>query len=89
MKLVSPPVAYAVVLFFLIAWGGLALLRRQKSVAKRAPAFLLFCVVSVVATMWAAKRWELLVGSAAFAWVVALILLALVWTLRRVLQRES
>jgi hypothetical protein len=72
----------AAAIFVALLLGGLAILRRQESVAVRAILFVLFSYACVWVTMWVARRGRLLVGEVAAAWIVALLLVAVVEALR-------
>jgi hypothetical protein len=74
--------ALAAAAFFAFALAGLAILRRQKSLAVRTFLLLLFCYACVWVTLWVARRGQLLVAEAAAMWIVALLLVAVVETLR-------
>ncbi len=82
-------IAYLTVTFLALAGAGLIVLRRQKSVRMRVIVFLLFCLVCVRITLWATSRWQLLMGEAATAWVVALLLLGAILGLGQLVRRPS
>jgi hypothetical protein len=75
-------VVLAAAIFFAVALGGLAILRRQQNVAVRSVLFLVFSYACVWFTLWIARRGRLHVGEAAAAWIVALLLVAVVEALR-------
>jgi hypothetical protein len=68
-------IVFASCLFLVVAFGGLILLRKQRAVGTRALVFLLFAIACVLMTSWITRRWQLLMGEAAVAWVIALLLL--------------
>lgn len=82
-------VALSAAIFLMLALGGFLLLRRVRQLGMRVFAFLLFCYACVSVTLWTAKLWRLYVGEVAAAWVVALLLFAIleIIRLRRVGKR--
>ena len=72
------PIFYALSIFLVVGLGGLAVLRRQRNAGTRMFVFLLFSVACVFVTLWTTKRWQLLMGEAAIAWIVALLLIAVI-----------
>lgn len=75
-------IAVATAICVALLLGGLAILRRQEKVAVRAIIFALFSYACVWVTMWIARRGGLLVGEAASAWIVALLLVGLIEAFR-------
>jgi hypothetical protein len=75
-------IAYSVAIFLALALGGLMVLRRERTVGMRVLGFLLLASLCVLSTLWTTKRWQLLMGEAAIAWIVALVLLAVVEGIR-------
>lgn len=79
-------ILYTALIFLAVALGGLSVLRRQRSRRARVIVFLVFCAVCIYLTLFVTKRWQLLMGEAAIAWVVALLILAIISATVRVLR---
>jgi hypothetical protein len=75
-------IAYSVAIFLALALGGLMVLRRERVVGMRVVGFLLLASLCVLATLWTTKRWQLLMGEATLAWIVALLLVGVVEGIR-------
>lgn len=82
-------VLYSALLFLVIAVGGLNLLPRARSTGARIGMFLLFVIVCVAATLLATKRWQLLMGGAAIAWIIALVLAGLAMLVTRARKKRE
>jgi hypothetical protein len=73
---------YSTAIFLALLLSGLVVLRRQRAVGTRVLVFLVFCFVCTRVTMWTTRGWQLLMGETAIAWVVALLLVAVVELIR-------
>ena len=71
------PIIIAVAIYFAFTLGALALLRRQAAIAGRGVLFLLFCVACTLITRWITHSFQMLMGAAALAWIIALTLVAI------------
>jgi hypothetical protein len=80
-------IVYATVIFLALVLGGLMVLRTQRTAGTRATVFLLFTIGCVVVTLAATKRWQLLMGEAALAWIMALLILGAIAGVERALRR--
>ena len=76
-------IAYSTVIFLALALGGLTVLQRQRAVGTRIIVFLLFVAACVFVTSWTTKRWQLLMGEATIAWIVALLIVAILTAIIR------
>ncbi len=75
-------VAFSAAIFFALTLGGLAILRRQKTISARAFLFLVFCYGCVWVTLLIARNSQLTIGEAATAWMVALIIVGTVLAIK-------
>jgi hypothetical protein len=82
-------IGYLTVGFLALAVAGLLVLRGQKAVGTRVIVFLLFCVVCVRLTVWVTKRWQLLMGETAIAWVIALVLAGVIFAVAQSTTRRA
>lgn len=80
-------IAYCVVAFLALTLAGLMVLQRQKGAVAHSVVFVLFAIVCVYSTLWINRRFMLLMGEAAIAWVVALLLAGAIVAITRAARR--
>ena len=83
------PIVYTTTILSALTLGGLVALRSIKNVPARAVAFVVLCFLVMRVSFSLSLRWNLDAVQAGAAWVVVLLLVAVVEVIRRTKSVES